>query len=82
MSVKKIQFPAMEPEALAKLTQFLETTGEFMGVGIRVVEVTTVQAIVDSERADVITILNKVAMNEKKKLEAANGSKPDGKKSN
>jgi hypothetical protein len=65
MPVKKIQFPAMEPAELAKLTKFLETTGQFMEVGIRVVEVTTVTAIVDAERADVVTILNKVAANEK-----------------
>ena len=63
-TVKKIKFPSMEPQDLAKLKKFLSTTSEFM-------EVTTVEAQIDAERVDVATILSKVAANETRKQKAA-----------
>jgi len=70
-AVKKINFLPMEPEALKKLKQFLATTGEFMDVEIKTVEVTTVQVQVEADRPDVITIVNKIALSENRKRKEA-----------
>lgn len=66
-TIKKINFLPMAPEELEKLKQFLKTTSEFMDVDIRTVEVTSVQVLVDADRPDVVTIVNKVALSENRK---------------
>ena len=73
---KKIDFPAVGPTDKVKLTRFFETIGEFMETDIEVTEVTTMQVVVDASRSDVVTIISKVAANEKRK---AKESKPSGK---
>lgn len=66
-TIKKINFLPMTPDELEKLKKFLATTSEFMDVDIRTVEVTSVQVLVDADRPDVVTIVNKVALSENKK---------------
>jgi hypothetical protein len=76
MTIKKVLFPPVGPEEEAKLTRFLNTTGEFMDVALAVKKVTIIEVQVNAERADVVTVLSKIAAAEKKKLESANDQKP------
>jgi hypothetical protein len=73
INTKKVVFPAVRGEARAKLDRFLKNVGEFMDVEIDLHETVIVEAEVDADRQDVVTILTKVAANEKRK--ATNGSK-------
>jgi hypothetical protein len=70
-AVEKINFLPMNPEELAKLKKFLETTSEFMDVDIRATEVTSVQVMVDADRPDVVTVVRKIALSENRKRKEA-----------
>ena len=64
---KNIDFPPVGPTDKVKLTRFFETIGEFMETDIEVEEVTTMRVKVNASRPDVITMINKVASNERRK---------------
>ncbi len=65
--VRTIDFPPVEVEEKVKLTRFFKTIGEFMETDIEVIEVTTLRVKVSRARVDVITMISKVAAQQKKK---------------
>jgi hypothetical protein len=73
---KCIDFPPVAAQEKLKLQRFLKSTGEFMEVDFEIEEVTIIRVSVAAARADVVTILNKVAANEKKKQRE--GDKKEG----
>ncbi len=75
MKVKCVDFPPVGNTEKIKLQRFLKTTSEFMEVEFEVEEVTMLRVIVDADRPDVVTIISKVAANEKRKQK--NGDKKD-----
>jgi len=58
---KGVVFPAMNAEEEAKLKRLLKTIGEFMGDGIETEAVVVTKANVPDDRADMVTVLNKIA---------------------
>ncbi len=73
MATRCVDFPPVANTEKIKLKQFLKTTSEFMDVDFEVEEVTIIRVTVDANRPDVLTIINKVAVNEKRKQK--NGKK-------
>lgn len=63
----EVLFPPVNAEGKVKLQRFLKTVSEFMDVEIEVAEVTIIRATPEEGRLDVLTVLNKIAANEKKK---------------
>ena len=67
MKTKCVDFPPVENTEKIKLQRFLKTTSEFMDVDFEIEEVTIIRVTVDADRPDVITMISKVASNEKRK---------------
>lgn len=65
--IRTIDFPPIEVEEKVKLIRFFKTIGEFMEADIEVIEVTTLRVKVSRNRADVVTMISKVAAQQKKK---------------
>ena len=72
--IRTIDFLPVETEERLKLTRFFKTIGEFMETDIEVVEVTTLRVKVSRNRADVITMISKVAAKQKRKEKERNVS--------